>query len=452
MNTNQTNSLAEGKPMGQILRFAMPLLGGLLFQQFYNVVDTMIVGRYLGAAALAGVGATGSLNFLVMGFCIGVCSGFSVPLSQKFGAKDEPEMRRLFAHSVYLAAAMAVVITTLIGIFCRRILILTNIPAEIMPYAYDYIFILFMGIPVTFACNVLAGAIRAVGDSRTPVILMILSTFINILLDILLIKPLGVAGASIATVIAQVVSLLLSGAYVLRYLKLMVPSGAEWKFSWHYIRILLVMGVPMGLQYTVTAIGSVILQTAVNGLGTSYIAAQVAGGKVSNFLCTPMDALGSTMAVYAGQNVGAGQLKRLKEGLKAAGFLGSLYSCAAMAVLILWGRELTSIFLTGDSGEIAGFGAQFLIWNAAFYILLLFVNVVRFTIQGMGYAGVAIISGALEMAARTGVAFLLIPRLGYTGACMANPAAWILADLFLFPTYFHLQKKLEMRFQKAKVE
>ncbi len=436
--------LTIGDPLKLILGFALPLFGGMLFQQFYSLVDTLIVGRFLGVKALAGVGDTGSITFMIIGFCMGVCNGFTIPISQRFGAKDYADMRRFLSHAIYVSLFFTLIMTLFCSLFCRQILQAMNTPDDIFDYAYDYLIIIFLGIPTNFLYNLFSGAIRALGDSKAPVLFLVVSSVVNIALDLILILviPMGVAGAAIATVISQAVSGLLALFYTVKKVDILRIQREEWQFKPYYIKILLAMGVPMGLQYSITAIGSVVLTTAVNGLGSMYVAAQTAAGRVSNFFCTPYDALGSTMATYGGQNVGAKKLDRLNQGLFHASLVGVIYSLIALVIMIFFGRPLSALFVSGEEGALILDSARlFLIVNAAFYVPLTFVNVVRFMIQGMGYSGLAILSGVFEMIGRTAAALLLIPVLGYLGACCASPIAWVLADLFLFPAYFYVRRK-----------
>lgn len=435
--------LTVGEPMGLILGFALPLFGGMLFQQFYSLVDTLIVGRFLGVKALAGVGDTGAITFMIIGFCMGVCNGFAIPISQRFGAKDYTSMRKFLAHGIYVCAVMTVVMTLFCSMFCRQILMVMNTPDDIFDYAYQYLIIIFLGIPTNFLYNLFSGAIRALGDSKAPVLFLVVSSVVNIALDLLLILviPMGVAGAAAATVISQAASGIMAVIYMIRKVEVLRIRREEWEFHGYYVEVLLAMGVPMGLQYSITAIGSVVLTTAVNSLGSAYVAAQTAAGRVGNFFCTPYDALGSTMATYGGQNVGAKKLERLNQGLKSASIVGVIYSLIALAVMIFFGRSLAALFVSGAENEILNAARLFLVINAAFYVPLTFVNVVRFMIQGMGYSALAVLSGVFEMIGRTAAAVFLIPMVGYIGACFASPIAWILADIFLFPAYFCVRKR-----------
>lgn len=443
---NTSKDMTEGSPMKLIIQFAVPLLFGYLFQQFYSLVDTVIVGRFLGVNALASVGATGSINFLIIGFCMGVCNGFAIPVAQCFGAKDESSLRKYVTNGVWLSGIFAVVMTFTVTILCRNILIWMKTPADILEGAYQYIVIIFIGIPVTYLYNMLSGIIRSFGDSKTPVLFLTLSSILNIILDLFCIIQLhmGIAGAAIATVISQGVSGILCFFYMKKKFPILKMTKEDWKFNPLYIKNLLNMGVPMGLQYSVTAIGSVILQSAVNTLGALAVAAVTAGSKISGFFCCPFDAMGSTMATYGGQNVGAGKLDRLGKGLRSCVLLGIVYSILAFTFLLFLGKNLAVLFIEPDQMEILGQVHLYLLLNSAFYIPLALVNIIRFLIQGMGFSRFAILSGLFEMIARTLVACLFVPVWGFQGACLANAAAWLFADLFLIPAFFHCKKRLTL--------
>ena len=288
-----TKDLTTGSPMRLIFSFTMPILFGMLFQQFYNLVDTMIVGKLLGAKALAAVGATGSINFFVIGFCTGLCSGFAIPVAQRMGARELSEMRRFVANAAYLAAAFALVLTAATGLLCRTILTVMRTPADIFENSNAYIFIIFMGIPATILYNLLAGIIRSLGDSKTPVYFLALSSFLNIFLDFALILwfGAGVAGAAIATVVSQGVSGVACLIYMTQKYPILRMTREERRLNGRYCGILCTMGVPMGLQYSITAIGSIVLQSAVNTLGSTYVAAVAAGTKLFHLLACPYDAI-----------------------------------------------------------------------------------------------------------------------------------------------------------------
>lgn len=438
-----TKDMTNGSPMKLILGFSVPLLFGFLFQQFYNLVDTLIVGRFLGVEALAAVGSTGSLNFLIIGFCMGVCNGFAIPLAHRFGAGDYRGLRAYMMNAVYLAIAFSVVMTVATVAFCRPILQLMRTPDNIIDQAYIYIVIIFAGIPVTYLYNLVAGVIRSMGDSKTPVVFLTLASALNIILDLVFIMAfhMGVAGAAWATVISQGVSGVGCLLYTMKKFEILHTSEDERKVNYSYMRALCGMGVPMGLQYSITAIGSVILQSAVNTLGSNAVAAMTAGSKIGMFFCCPFDALGSTMATYGGQNVGAKKLDRISQGLKSCSILGIGYSIIAFLILMVTGEELALFFVESAEAEVIANVQLFLLVNSAFYIPLAFVNIVRFLIQGMGYSKFAILAGVFEMVARTLVGFAFVPLFGFAAACFASPVAWVFADIFLLPAYFHVFKK-----------
>lgn len=443
--------MTKGSPMKLILGFTIPLLLGFLFQQFYSLVDTVIVGKFLGVSDLAAVGATGSINFMIIGFCSGVCSGFAIPIAHKFGAGDYSGMRKVVANSMWLSLMFAVVMTVLTTALCRDILVLMKTPEDILEGAYRYIWVIFLGIPTTYLYNMLSGIIRAMGDSKTPVIFLVLSSFLNIGMDLLfiLVFHMGVAGAAWATVIAQAISGICCLIYMVKKFELLHISREEWKPEVHLMGTLCSMGVPMGLQYSITAIGSVILQSATNTLGSEAVAAVTAGGKINGFLVCPFDAMGSTMATYGGQNVGAGKLDRISKGWKACVLLGAVYSVIALGINVLFGRKMATLFVDVSQTQIIDNVQRFVVLTSLFYFLLALVNITRFLIQGMGFPTFAILAGVLEMIARALTGFLLVPMLGFTGSCLGSPIAWVFADAFLIPAYFHVRKKLEKRMALA---
>ncbi len=439
-----TKDMTQGSPLKLILGFAAPMLLGLLFQQFYSMVDTIIVGKWLGVDSLAAVGSTGSINFMVIGFCMGVCNGFAIPVAQRFGSRDYVSLRKFVANSVWVSAVLALIMTTAVCILCTPILRLMNTPGDIIDEARSYIFVIFLGIPVTYLYNLLSGVIRSLGDSRTPVYFLILSSVVNIALDLMSIGWLhmGVDGPAWATVISQALSGVLCLIYIRQKFEILHIKRNEWRIDWPHIKTLLYMGLPMGLQYSITAIGSVILQTAVNGLGSAAVASVTAGSKVSMFFCCPFDALGGTIATYSGQNVGAKKPERIDSGIKAAVLVGFLYSAVACAVLVFFGDTIALLFL--DSGETAILSQahQYVKVSGCFYTALTLVNVVRFCIQGMGFSVFAILAGVCEMIARTVMGFGLVPMLGFQAVCFANPLAWVMADAFLIPAYLICRRKL----------
>ncbi len=439
--------MTNGSPSKHILGFAVPMLFGMLFQQFYNLVDTIIVGKTLGVEALAGVGATGSINFMIIGFCMGVCNGFVIPVAQCFGAKKPADLRKYVFNGYICSVVFAIVLTLASVIFCRRILIVMNTPADIIDHAYNYIVVIFIGIPTVFLYNMVSGVIRSLGDSKTPVVFLVLSSIINVVLDffLILVCKMGVAGAGWATVTSQLISGLTCLIYMYKKYDILKGDKSERVLDRRFITNLCMNGVPMGLQYSITAIGSTILQAAVNTLGSTYVAAMTAGSKMFNFTCCPFDALGSTMATYAGQNVGAAKIKRLGQGVRSAMIIGSIYSVLSLVALYFTTDYIALLFVNASETTIIALTRQFILASACFYIPLTGVNVVRFCIQGMGFSVFAISAGILEMIGRAFAAIILIPSIGFMGACLASPIAWIAADAFLFPAFIHCAKKLNAR-------
>ena len=433
-----TKDLTTGSPMRLILNFTVPTLLGLLFQQLYNMVDAIIVGKLLGSQALGSVGATGSISFFVIGFCLGVCSGFAIPVAQKMGARDYPQMRRFVANAAYLSAGIALALMVVTGLFCRSILTAMNTPDDLFENSFAYIFVIFMGIPAVFLYNLLACIIRALGDSRTPVYFLALSSGLNIALDLIFILVFhwGVAGAAIATVASQAVSGLACLIHMIRRFPILHVTREESRPSLTACKALCVMGLPMGLQYSITAIGSIVMQTAVNGLGSVCVTAVATANKMYQLLACPFDAMGSAMATYCGQNVGAGRLDRLRQGVRSCSLLGLGYSVIAFAAMLFLAPQTAMLFLDPAEGgleTLIALTARYITAMTAFFFPLALVNILRFSIQGMGFSAFAILAGVLEMVARTVAGRFFVPALGFTAACFASPAAWICADLFLLP-------------------
>ena len=447
------NSLISGSPMKLILRFAFPVLLGMLFQQFYNLVDTIIVGKLLGANALAAVGPTGASRFLVRGFRMGICRGVPPPVAARVGATVPPAVRRYVFNGSYLSVFFPLVITAVTAFFCEDLLRITQTPEDIFVDAYRYIFIIFLGIPGIFLYNYLSGIIRALGDSKTPVYFLALSAFLNIFLDIALILwfQAGVAGAAIATVASQVISGLACLIFMIKRFPILRATPQERQLSLVHCARLCMMGLPMGLQYSITAIGSTILQTAINTLGSTYVAAVAAGSKLFQLLCCPFDALGSTMSVYSGQNAGACAFSRLRRGLWDSSLIGLVYSIVAFAAMLLFAPQCTMLFLDPEEEnltQLVQLTSQYIRVLSAFFFPLALVNCLRFSIQGMGFSVPAMSAGLLELVGRAAVALAFVPVFGYSAACYASPIAWILADLFLIPGSILCVKTLEKR-QKA---
>ncbi len=439
-----TKDMTQGSPLKLILAFAVPLMLGSLFQQFYNLADTIIVGRFVGVEALAAVGSVGGLNYLVLGFVNGIACGFSIPISWTFGAKDYSQMRRYTANTVWLSIIFAVVLTIVTVALTRPILVWTNTPANIIDLADIYVRTIFWGIPFTLLYNVTSALMRALGDSKRPLYFLLMASFLNIGLDLLciIVFKMGVFGASFATVFSQAVAGFGSLWYIARHYHELRWSKEEGKLSRDHCLKLCNMGIPMGLQCSITAIGSVVLQGAVNGLGSDIVAAQTAGGKAAQFLSVPLESIGTAMTTYASQNLGAHDLKRVNRGVNTALSIGCVYSIASFIILRFADKLLIGLFLDAGEVEIMANAQSFIFWNSVFYIPLAVLIIYRYTIQGLGYSGLAMFAGVAEMVARAMVGFLFVPLWGYFAACIANPVAWFFACFFLIPAYFVVRKKL----------
>lgn len=440
-----TKELTKGNILKIIYDFSVPILFGLLFQQLYNVVDTIIVGKFLGIQALAALGSTGSLNFLIIGFCIGICAGFSIPIARRFGARDYDEMRKFTAGTVILSVLIALVLTVLTVIFCRPLLSLMQTPADIFDRAASYIRIIYMGIPFIILFNMVSSILRALGNSRTPLYFLVIASVLNILLDLLFILVFhwDVAGAALATVLAQGVAGIICLIYMRKKFDVLRLNREDWNIKGYHLWQLCRDGIPMGLQFSITAIGAVVLQVAVNGLGSIIVAVVTTAQKIGMFFFTPFDALGTTMATFTGQNTGAREFDRLKKGVLFSCLIGMVYSLLAFGVMSFFGIQLGSLFIEAGHPEVLVLIREFLMFMSGFYILLTLVHIVRFSIQGMGYSGFAIFAGVFEMIGRTVVALVFVPLYGFRAVCLASPVAWILADLFLVPAFFLCLKKLK---------
>lgn len=437
--------MTKGKPFPVILRFCIPMLFGSIFQQFYNIADTLIVGRFISVDALAAVGSTGSLNFLVIGFLLGICSGFCIPVSQSFGAGDIKEMRRYIANSLYLCAFFTVLLTVVTLLFTRQMLVLMGTPEDILEGAYSYIIVIFAGIVAIMVYNLMASILRALGDSKTPLYFLAIACVLNVALDLLfiLVFGMGLGGVGLATVLAQAVSGVMCVVYVWRNYPILHFMRDELRFSWKHCKRLLVIGVPMALQFSITAVGAVILQRAVNGLGTAVIASITTGNRISMLLTQPMETLGITMATYCGQNLGAGRPDRISGGVRVAIRMTLVYSVFAGVVLWFFGRYLSLIFIDGSETEILRDMVYFLRIIGACYPVLGVLFVLRNSIQGMGNSFLPMFAGVSELVARSLVAFLLVGAIGFTAVCLAGPVAWLFADILLIPSYFVVLNKIK---------
>ena len=440
-----SREMTAGPALPLIFNFTMPLLWGNLLQQTYSLVDAAIVGKFLGINALAAVGASSSVIFLILGFCNGCSCGFGIPVAQKFGARDYVMMLRYVAVSLQLSLVMSVMIALITSIYCADILRIMRTPENIFEGAYAYLLVTFIGVPCTFLYNLLSSIIRALGDSKTPFWFLLFSTILNIILDLfcILVLKWGVLGAAIATVFSQGISALLCYVYMYRHFQILKGEAKEHKFQLHLARTLLNIGVPMGLQFSITAIGSIMLQSANNALGTACVAAFTSAMRIKMFFICPFESLGIAMATYCGQNYGAGKPKRIWQGIKASGVMMLIYALLTFVVLMVGARTLALLFVDTTELEILKNTELFLHVSAYFFPFLGLLCILRYTIQGAGYTNLAMLSGVSEMIARTLVSIYAVPVYGYIAVCFGDPTAWLAADLFLIPAFIYVYRKLK---------
>ena len=448
----KTFELTSGNPRTQILRFTLPVLMGNILQQTYALCDAAIVGRFLGINALASVGASASVVFLILGFCSGCSSGFGIPVAQKYGAEDYVSMRGFISSGYRLGAIISVSLAVITCLLCAHILRWMRTPQNIIDDAYIYLLITFIGIPFTFFYNLLASILRAVGDSKTPFYFLLLATVLNIALDLFCILALGwgVLGAGVATVFSQALSMMLCYIYMYkRHGSLITRREGEEKFSPRKARTLLGVGVPMGLQFSITAIGNIMLQSANNALGTACVAAFTAALRVKMFVIAPFESLGMAMATYAGQNYGAGKPSRIWQGVRQAELLMMVYALTMFSVIMLFSEEFCMMFISSGETEVIALAAQYLHTCSYFYPFIGTLCILRYTLQGVGYTGLALGSGISEMLARTAVSLLAVPVWGYTAVCFGDPMAWTAAALFLMPAAWWTSCRIKRKFSQA---
>ena len=443
--TQHIKSMTEGVPSRAILKFAIPLILGYILQQMYLIIDAAIVGRWIGVEALAAVGASSSIMFLIMGFCNGSCAGFAIPVAQAFGAKDYHKMRCYVSNAMRIALVLATVITLLSCFLCDKILQMVNTPEDIFHDAYVFLFLQFCTIPFTIAYNLLSGQIRALGNSKQPFYFLLASSFLNIFLDIIfiLLLGMGVEGAGIATLLSQVFASSLCWWFIKQHMTILVPIGDERQFDNKRISILLNNGIPMGLQFSITSIGIIMLQSANNALGTVYVASFTAAIRIKYLFTCVLENIGVAMATYCGQNLGAKRLQRIKTGLNDAMWIMMAYFVLTVIIIYPFADEMMMIFVNGKEQEVIANAAQLMRISNWFYPSLGVLVILRYSIQGLGYSNLSMMSGVMEMIGRCGVSIWLVPALAWIGVCYADPVAWIMADIFLIPAYIWLIRRLK---------
>lgn len=436
--------MTEGSPVKLILGFFFPLFIGNLFQYLYNMVDSLIVGRYLGKAALAAVGSTGSISFLIIGFMNGMASGFSVLLSRIFGAKDEDRLRRCTFNIIIVSAVITAVVTALSCIFLKSILRLLNTPDDMFQMSYDYLYIILLYMGVTMAYNVLSGMLRAVGDSKHPLIFLIVAALVNVVLDLvfIIVFDLGVAGAAYATMISQFVAALCCFIFIIVKVPEYRIRRSDARINHSDVYGLCGMGIPMALQFSITAIGSIMIQSAMNGIGTDFVAAATASGKVGNLIYMPMESLGITMATYCGQNLGAGKADRIFYGVRMASWMNFIYSVVTGAIMFFFGISLASVFVDSSETAVLEYASDYLKILAYCNPILAYLYIFRNSVQGLGYGAPAMLCGIFELVGRGVIATVFATQV--IAIYLSGPIAWLLADIFLFFVYRVVKKRVRI--------
>lgn len=436
--------MTKGSPIKLIVLFSIPLILGNLFQQMYQMADTYIVSQTLGVDAFAAVGSTGSINGLILGLAIGLTAGLSVITAQRFGTKDEAKIRQNLAASVIISGCMSILLTVLAILFTDQILEFMNTPASLMNDSSSYLSVLFAGIGAAVLFNLLSNVLRAIGNSRAPLFFLVITSILNIVLDLvfILVFNMGVAGAALATVISQFVSSIIGLIYIKRNVPILRIHKEDWLAGLNQIKEHASIAFPMGFQSSIIAIGSIAIQMTLNSLGPTAVAATTAAQKIDGIATLPLLSFGITMATFAAQNYGAGQTDRIWEGVRSTIKIVVSYSVLIGIILIVFGRTLTTIFVGSESLEILNLSQLYFISNATFYSLLALLFIYRYTLQGLGRSKAPTMAGFMELISRVGAALLLSHSFGYVGVTLSNPLAWLAALLPLTISYYSLKRRL----------
>lgn len=444
------HDFTKGNPLKVIILFTGPLLIGNIFQQLYSVIDTLIVGRTIGVNALAAVGSTGGLNMLIIGFCTGTTAGLSILTAQRYGAQDYRGVKRSFATSILISLVITVILTILSMVFSRQILVLMKTPTAIIADAQQFIMIIFAGIFASMAFNLLSNIIRALGDSRTPLFFLIVGVVVNIVLDFIFILgfKMGVEGAGFATVSAQVVSAVLCLIYIYRRIPALVLRRKDFRITPKEVREHLKVGLPMGFQSSIIAIGAIVIQIMLNTLGASAVAAYTAAGKIDQLANQVGNSFGVALATYAAQNYGARQYDRIRVGVRQTLLVSITFSIIMGALIITFGRPLVNIFIGTQQPHVTALAQIYFRYNSSCYFILAILFAIRYTLQGLGQSVMPTLAGLAELLMRIFAGIILVRMLGFTGASMANPLAWIGSCLVLLGSYFKTMLQLKRRAAK----
>ncbi|MER7445263.1 MATE family efflux transporter [Microbacterium sp. NPDC097977] len=437
-------SLTTGRPWRVILSFSIPLLLGNVVQQMYQFADAVVVGRHLGVQSLAAVGATGSLLFLLIGFAWGLTSGFAIPIAQAFGAGDGAAVRRSVATGVILTGATSVVLTVVAPLIAAPLLDLLQTPAELMPEATTFTQISFIGASATMFFNYLSAIIRAIGDSRTPLIFLTVSCVLNVALVVLMVGPLawGVGGAALATVIAQAVSVVLCLEFVRRRLPMLHLRRADWRVSRDDVREHLRLGLPMGFQASIIAIGTLTVQVALNTLGSDAVAAYTTASRVDGLAVAFLSSLGLASSMYAAQNLGGRRPDRIRRGVIEGTWMAVITGALLGALIITFGTAMVRLFVGEGSDEVVRLAHLMLVINGCGYWALGVLFVLRGALQGLGHTLIPTVTGVIELVMRVGAAVVLGALIGFEGVALSNPLAWLGAITLLVPAYVRAHRSL----------
>ena len=451
MKNRPVLDMTQGRPLPLLLRFGLPLVLGSLFQQLYSFADTAIVGRCISVDALSAVGGTGALDFLILGFTMGSTTGFCIPISQSVGAGRREDVSRYFWNGLYLGLLISLGVTAGVTPFVRTLLVMMNTPPQLLDMAVEYLTIILLGQTATVLYNYFAGALRALGDSRRPFYFLAASCFLNVGLDFLFIRAfrMGVAGAAAATVASKAVSAALCAWWLFARMDAVRrrdgAGGALARPSGRHLAGACLMGVPLGLEYSVTSVGSVVLQGSINTLGAVAAAAQICGERIRSIATMPMESIGMAMATYTGQNFGAGRPDRIRAGVRSGLLIQAVYSAAAWAVLFALKGPLVYLLL-GESASPEALGAmQYLSIITALFIFHGSLMIFRNTVQGMGYGVSALASGGMEVVGRVAAGLLAVRFGSFTLVCLASPLAWVLSLGCCMILYFHYIRKIQGR-------
>lgn len=445
--------MTKGNPIQLIIQFTIPMLLGNVFQQFYSMADTYIVSQTIGVNAFSAVGSTGSITFFIIGLATGLTAGLSVITAQYFGKKDFVGLRRNLAISLMISLVVSVILTALATIYTHDILVFMKTPENLIDDAYAYLVVIFAGTGAAVLFNLLSNILRAIGDSKTPLLFLALTSVLNIVLDYLFILGFhtGVEGAGYATVLSQLVASLLCLVYIWKKVPILRIHREDWKANRkeviHHLRI----SLPMGFQSSIIAIGSMSIQTTLNGLGSTAVAATTAAEKINGIATMPLQSFGVTMATYAAQNYGAGKLDRIWDGVKKITRLVLIYSFVMGAALVLIGRNLATVFVGTANEAILENVHIYFLTNASFYFLLALLFIYRYTLQGLGNSTSPTIAGVMELISRIIGATLLSQAFGFTGVAISGPLAWFGALIPLSYSYFTTKKKLMKGMEEEEV-